>query len=789
MYRILLVVRLSICLASLARPISANPNDTAGEQPTVDRLDPRPFGQPGLDLGATGDWGSYIKTKQAPNYVRYMGLDVPRDKVVAFGLYTHDAGVLKLTAQLYPLKSGESNVARLEFDFGDGWKEAARAAVVYPGWSAHFRVKDWDNTKTVPYRVCHGEQATFEGVIRRDPVDKDEIVVGVMSCNGSHDVRNNPHVKTVANLKKLDPDVLFFVGDQHYRHTEHTAGWLDFGRDFCDVLRDRPVVAIPDDHDVGHGNLWGEGGAVSKKSSGDDGGYKYPAAYVNMVQRQQSWHLPDPWDPTPVKQGITVYYTRLRVGGVDFAILEDRKFKTGPDGEVPKRGGRVDHISTKHGPFDPKSVDLPHLKLLGDRQLKFLRAWGEDWSGAQIKAAVSQTAFCGAVHIHGTPDNYMLADLDCNGWPQSGRDKALRELRKVQATHLCGDQHLAVVVKQGIEKDADGPYALTSPALWNSIYHRWWKPQDGKPGADPIPDSPLPFTGNYRDGLGNRIRMLAYANAAFERRLPEENLAAGFGIARFDKKSRTVTFEVWPSYADIDQGRKAMFPGWPVTGKLDDNDGRDPNGYWLPEQTFEIENPVVQVISEKDGEVLYTRRIQGNRFRPPVYKAGSYTLKVGKDRPESVVLKNHEVKRSLKGKEGDTPQFHAQTLDGRRITAEDLKGRIAVIHFWSTRCKGCQSSIEPLKQAHADFAGDDVVFLGVSGDLTEETCRDSVLKKGMTWTHTLEKKSNLVQAFGVGMYPAAFILDESGTIVRSIHPASIEESLQKAIQDSKKDST
>ena len=50
-----------------------------------------------------------------------------------------------------------------------------------------------------------------------------------------------------------------------------------------------------------------------------------------MVQRCQTWHLPDPYDATPIERGIGVYYTRLRVGGIDFAILEDRKFKSGPE--------------------------------------------------------------------------------------------------------------------------------------------------------------------------------------------------------------------------------------------------------------------------------------------------------------------------------------------------------------------------------------------------------------------------------------------------------------------------
>ena len=80
---------------------------------------------------------------------------------------------------------------------------------------------------------------------------------------------------------------------------------------FRDVLRDRPVVAIPDDHDIGQPNLWGANGKRALNSTGPNGGYYYPAEYVKMVERCQTWHLPDPVDPAPVEQGIGVYFTRF----------------------------------------------------------------------------------------------------------------------------------------------------------------------------------------------------------------------------------------------------------------------------------------------------------------------------------------------------------------------------------------------------------------------------------------------------------------------------------------------
>ena len=602
-----------------------------------------------LDHLSTGQWWKRARPPEVPSKKgkppkRIIELKVPRDEVVAFALYTQDLGTLKLTGQLYPLMPDETRTVRLEIKQGTTWKEISRVQITYPGWSAHFRIKNWDSSKDIPYRVRHGKRASFNGTIRKDPTDQETIVVGNLSCNSSR--TKGPRPQIIENLKLLDPDVLFFAGDQTYHHTEHTAGWLEFGLQFRELMKDRPTITIPDDHDVGQANLWGESGILATSPEGNSGGYFYPIPYVNMVQRQQTWHLPDPVDPKKLKRGLEVYFTRLRVGGIDFAILEDRKFKSGPSGKIPPMGPRPDHINDPS--YDRNAVDLDDLVLLGDRQLKFLSTWSQDWEGAEMKAALSATAFCGAVHIHGHPNNRLLADLDSNAWPQKGRNKALRELRKAWAPHLCGDQHLAVLVQHGVESYRDGPFAFTSPAIVNTIYGRWWKPEDEKPGLRPISNSPLPWTGDFEDGLGNKITMHAYANP--ENRQNELKRADGFGVARFNKRNRTITFECWPRFATVTDGDKAQFAGWPVTVKMADNDGREIMG-WLPKLVFSKKNQVVQIENLKTKEILYTVRINGTTFQPKVYSMDPHEVRLGKNGPETQLLTNcNPVKDPAKAK-------------------------------------------------------------------------------------------------------------------------------------------
>ena len=131
--------------------------------------------------------------------------DVTRDKVICFALYTVQDNVLKLTAQLYPLKDGEDRTVRLEIREGRKWKQIATTRVIEQGWTAPFRVENWNTVQDVRYRVAHGTKAYYTGTIRRDPIDKETIVVAAFTGNSINPKHGGDIPKTdiVANIKKF----------------------------------------------------------------------------------------------------------------------------------------------------------------------------------------------------------------------------------------------------------------------------------------------------------------------------------------------------------------------------------------------------------------------------------------------------------------------------------------------------------------------------------------------------------------------------------------------------------
>jgi len=350
-------------------------------------------------------------------------------------LYTLSRGTLKLTVQFMPLSKLENQEADLYIQSSDTWKHAATSTLLHPSYTVPFRVENWDHERDVPFRVEYilnrekEKKYVLEGIIKNDPVDKDKLVMISMSCV-KQVVRPGrgfwsgvdgewypwdwgilyPHSDLVERLKKHEPDVMFFAGDQVYEGSSPTRAdrehaFLDYLYKWylwCITNKDLstrvPAIVIPDDHDVYHGNVWGAGGKATPTGlrgaeAQDAGGYTMSPEFVNMVQTTQTSHLPDPYDPEPVEQGIGVYFTECNIGGLSIAILEDRKFKSAPGNMFPK--AKIVNGWVQNPSWDVKQNSrVEDAVLLGQRQLKFLDDWAGDWSNQTwMKAAVSQTLF------------------------------------------------------------------------------------------------------------------------------------------------------------------------------------------------------------------------------------------------------------------------------------------------------------------------------------------------------------------------------------------------------------
>ncbi|MBL8231453.1 MAG: alkaline phosphatase D family protein [Bryobacterales bacterium] len=540
---------------------------TAGEaSATLMDVDPR-LVLGGISLVSSGArfWFRDVRTHGAANHP---------DR--AFGpilgtMFSVNGRVLRMTVQFPPI--GETAVpVVLRVRRRNGWPSVAQTRIG-PGFAANFRVPDWDTSRDLQYQVEFSGH-TYQGIVPREPDASRPLRIGFVNCvmpvwrtmdSGVFQpelpgedrlpryTKKNfyfPHSELIANVRAQKPDLLAFLGDQIYEGNptrkdqahdpsmDYLYKWIFWLWAFRDLTRDTPCVAMADDHDVFQGNVWGQGGRAAPNAEQEAGGYVHAPQFVNIVQATQCSHNPDPYDAVPIEQSIGVYYCAFRYGGVEFAMVEDRKFKTGP-----------------------RSKDHKEAQLLGERQERFLAAWAEKVKNSGARICFSQTAWA---CVQTTPEGGPRTDSDSNGTPKPKRDLALRLIRDAGALMVSGDQHLASVVTHGINRFDDGPVQFTGPGGGTS-FQRWFEP------AAALANARGKHTGDFTDGFGNRFRVLAIANPKVtfadyrkhkkgrgqglgDRKLKSE----GFGMVIVDHAKKQYRLECWQ------WDRAEQFEGWPL---------------------------------------------------------------------------------------------------------------------------------------------------------------------------------------------------------------------------------
>lgn len=588
---------------------------------------------------------------------------------LCFTQYTRHRHKVKLTAQLCPVPLPAKVI--FEVKQGERWKQLEEANVEYPSYTAQFRFDNWEHEVSVPFRVYYDfpykdeskERFFWKGTIAEEPVSKESVKALVFSCN--YDLAF-PDQDIIENAPKHDPDLIMFLGDQFYEinggfgfqtaplekaYLDYLRKWYMFGWSYRKLFQHLPTINLPDDHDVFQGNLFGAGGKPLPKGSvnnalkRDFGGFMMPPEWVNLAMTTQTSHMPDPYDPEAIEQGIHVFYTNWNYGGISFGIIEDRKFKSGPAEILPKEA-KVRDAFPQNEKYEIKNKRFPHAELLGERQIDFLNEWVEDWTeDTKFKILVSAAPFHALQTLPGgeknngiqqrlpipEPGEYVegdvpVADMDSGGWPQNKRDEVLKLIRKSYTLHLAGDQHLASVTQYGVNDYRDAGYSFAVPALTNSWPRRWWPPVDTN--HQPVEGQPA-YTGNHEDAFGNKIHVRAVANPV-KTGLEPRNLfdrSTGYGVVSFNKKSREIVLECWPRFINPETQPNGQYPGWPVTVKQLENFVPF-NPHFLPVVLVKgLAEPIIKVY-DSEQELQLVIRIKGKEFQPVVEKQGIYSILV-----------------------------------------------------------------------------------------------------------------------------------------------------------------
>lgn len=127
------------------------------------------------------------------------------------------------------------------------------------------------------------------------------------------------------------------------------------------------------------------------------------------------------------------------------------------------------------------------------------------------------------------------------------------------------------------------------------------------------------------------------------------------------------------------------------------------------------------------------------------------------------------------------------TIDGKVWRLEDQKGKIVVLDFWATWCKGCVQAMPELERVYKKYEdNEEVLLVGVALDTSKSNVMEYCERNKIQWVQLFEPgkgfKNSCAMAFGVMGIPEICIVDKRGIVAGVyVHPLQVDDIIRKLL--------
>lgn len=123
------------------------------------------------------------------------------------------------------------------------------------------------------------------------------------------------------------------------------------------------------------------------------------------------------------------------------------------------------------------------------------------------------------------------------------------------------------------------------------------------------------------------------------------------------------------------------------------------------------------------------------------------------------------VAPKMRGKKA--PNFTLMTLDGKKVSLSDYKGRPVLVNFWATWCAPCKIEMPWFEDFRKQYGAQGFEILGLADDVDagKEAIGKVVQKTGVTYPILLTDGKVQDAYGGLDYLPMSFYVDRNGVIV------------------------
>jgi len=116
------------------------------------------------------------------------------------------------------------------------------------------------------------------------------------------------------------------------------------------------------------------------------------------------------------------------------------------------------------------------------------------------------------------------------------------------------------------------------------------------------------------------------------------------------------------------------------------------------------------------------------------------------------------------------PALSGKDMAGNALHLSDFAGRVVVLDFWATWCRGCVPGLLRLQKLTDKYAGQSVSVIGINLDESGSEGRVAgfLENRNIRFQQAVEVDSKVLQAYRVSGLPHTVLIDKDG-MIRAIY--------------------
>ena len=136
---------------------------------------------------------------------------------------------------------------------------------------------------------------------------------------------------------------------------------------------------------------------------------------------------------------------------------------------------------------------------------------------------------------------------------------------------------------------------------------------------------------------------------------------------------------------------------------------------------------------------------------------------------ERNVIKEADLLRNLKlmpePESLPAPYFAAVTPEGKKVSLDDLKGKLVILNFWATWCPPCRLEMPSMEKIYKEYKGEGLEVVAMNFMEGPEPINVFVKENDFTFTILLDRPGKIAESYGVRALPITFLIGRRGNVL------------------------